>query len=382
MSRTVGVYDLATTDWRVEVDKTAVANYTFYNLTKAVSFGEMNSILLETVQLLSILIGFAGAVINLVVFVTLCAFKEFHKNTTSLLIINQTLIDAIASLAMTVTMIIHRTGASDYAVGFNRRLLCYLFDNSSFIGATMNASAFSLLLIALERYVKVVHPVKHRNNFRPWMVKLGVIAPWIDGLVVVLMPAWLTSDVVDGVCSIALAKSFAGKPYFAFLFVWHDMVPFFMFILCYSKILSVVRRQNRIFAEKHQPSIVTAGPSSDWAENNVHATNDFHMRGATEGADANKVSGRGLMTQEEKKVILTMLTITVCCIICWFPLDLFLIFYGYLPQSVATTGSLVLTVLAYMYVLLNAVIYSLRLGTFTRMWVSLRRLAGVIVKLL
>jgi hypothetical protein len=67
----------------------------------------------------------------------------------------------------------------------------------------MEASTVSLIVIALECYFKIVHPVKHRNNFRPWMVKLGVIAPWIDGLLVVILPAWLTSDVVDGVCNIA-----------------------------------------------------------------------------------------------------------------------------------------------------------------------------------
>lgn len=382
MSWTVAVYDLATTDWRIAVNKTTtVATSVFYNFTKTVPFDDMNSTMLATVQLLLILIGFSGTFIDLVVFVTLCVIKEFHKNTTNVLIINQTIVDAVASLALTVTTIIHKMRASDYATGFNRRLLCYLFDNNCLIGATMNASSFSLLIIALERYIKVVHPVEHRNNFRPWMVKLGVIAPWIDGLFVVILPAWLKTDLVDGVCSVAWVKPSAGQPYFAFVFVWHDIVPLVTFIFCYSKILSVVRRQNRIFAEKRQPSTATAGPSSGWTENDVHATNNFSMRGATEGAGANEDNGHKLISNEEKKVILTMLTVTACYTICCFPLDLFMIFLGSLPFTVAYTNSLILTVLAYMNLLVNAVIFIIRLRIITRMWLALRRLVDATVTL-
>jgi hypothetical protein len=71
-----------------------------------------------------------------------------------------------------------------------------------------------------------------------------------------------------------------------------------------------------------------------------------------------------------------MLTVTACCVITWFPLELFLSFSGTLPQTVAATGSSVLAVLAYLNVLLNGVIYSFRLGVITRSWQALRRLCG------
>jgi hypothetical protein len=58
----------------------------------------------------------------------------------------------------------------------------------SFLGAAVYSSNFSLVVIALERYLKVVHPVKYRNNLRPWMVKVGIIAPWLDGLLIVTLP--------------------------------------------------------------------------------------------------------------------------------------------------------------------------------------------------
>jgi hypothetical protein len=200
-------------------------------------------------------------VVNGFVVFALFAFKDFRKNTTNVFIGNQSLIDVVACIALVVTSIIQKTGASNYAVGFNKRILCWFFDNTSFLGAAMNASKFSLAVITLERYFKVVHSVKYRNNLRPWMIKLGVIVPWLDGLLLVIFPISLTSDVVDGVCRKAIEKPEAGKSYNMFKFVWHFLLPLVIFIFCYTNIIYVVRRQNRIVAETGQPRSSTVGPT-------------------------------------------------------------------------------------------------------------------------
>jgi hypothetical protein len=336
--------------------------------------------MMKTVQLLLIVICIVGIVVNVFVFVTYSASKEFCKNTTNVFICSQIIIDAIASLAMATTISIRETGATNCTVGIRRQILCWLFENFSFIGATMHASTSSLIVIALERYFKIVHPVKHRNNFCPWMVKVGVIAPWIDGLLLVILPEWLMSDVVDGMCRFALGEFQAGKPYFIFIFIWHDIVPLSIFLYCYGKILIVVRRQNLIFGEINQSNNVTAGFSSGCSGKEVHATKEFCMTSAKGGPSAYEESDHRQISSAERKIILTMLTLTVCYIICWFPLDLFLIFYGFLPKTVASMGSLLMAIPAYVNVVLNAVIYSFRLGVITRSWRALRRLGSAVVK--
>jgi len=35
---------------------------------------------------------------------------------------------------------------------------------------------------SIARPLKIVHPIKHRQNFRPWMNRVGVALPWIDGI--------------------------------------------------------------------------------------------------------------------------------------------------------------------------------------------------------
>jgi hypothetical protein len=374
MSWTAAFSDFATTDWSVVANQTttSVAN-TINTSSKSSSVDETSSTMIATVQRLSIFIGFVGTFINLFLFVTLTVFKEFRKNTTNVFICNQMATDAALSLALTVTMITRQIRAFDYAVGFGKRILCWFLDNTSLIGATMEASTVSLIVIALECYFKIVHPVKHRNNFRSWMVKLGVIAPWINGLLVVILPAWLTSDVVDGVCNIAMKKSNAGQLYFIFKFIWHDILPVLTFIFCYSKILIVVRHQNRISTLTNRPNYVTAGQSSRSAANNFRATIELSMREATGGSRTNEDISHRQISNAEKKVIVTMLTVTACYITCWFPLDLFLIFVRLLPLTVVSIGDPVLTIIAYMNVLLNAVIYSFRFGVITRVWRAFRR---------
>ena len=64
----------------------------------------------------------------------------------------------------------------------------------------MNAEKVGLVVITLERYVKVVHAVAHRKYYRNWMTTVGVVVPWIAGFSTVLIPALLTTREVAGQC--------------------------------------------------------------------------------------------------------------------------------------------------------------------------------------
>jgi hypothetical protein len=301
----------------------------------------------------------------------LFAFKDLRTNTTNVFIGNQSLIDVVACIALAVTSIIQKTGASNYAVGFHKRILCWFFDNISFLGAAMNASKFSLAVITLERYFKVVHSVKYRNNLRPWMIKLGVIVPWL----LVIFPISLTSDVVDGVCRKAVEKPDAGKSYGMFKFVWHFLLPLLIFIFCYTNIIYVVRRQNRIVAETGQPRSSTVDPTVRQPPSGVKAhksTTDGEFSMAVQ--DGRDQEDRHVY-HAERKITRMMIMITTCFVICWFPIDFYLAIFWFIPNiSISLTGGLIMTVLSYMNILLNAVIYSSHLGIVKRSQHAFRKL--------
>jgi hypothetical protein len=327
-----------------------------------------------TTETLLIAVGIIGAAINGFVIFVFSSFKELRKNTTNVLIVNQTAIDIIACMALTATMIIEKTRASDNTVGFIRRIMCWFFDNYCILGASLCAYKFSLVVVTLERYVKVVHPVKHRNDLRPWMIKLGIIVPWIDSFLSIFLPLTLTSDVVDDVCHIALQGSENGRAFSTFVFAKYFLLPLLVFIFCYSRILTVVRRQNRIRTEASlQPSSATAGPSGGnrrlpGVEVDVPSTEQSAKLRRKNNANAIADPGDQQTSKMEKKVIRTMLTISACYIICWFPMDFYQILYCFLPRQVSSSaaGTQFMIVLAYTNVVLTAAIYSIYLGAISR----------------
>lgn len=79
--------------------------------------------------------------------------------------------------------------------------LCVLVDGASLILFGMNGGTLSVVVITLERYWKIVHPIHHRKRYRRWMLRLGLALPWLNGFASHLLPAIGTTRIVDGVCS-------------------------------------------------------------------------------------------------------------------------------------------------------------------------------------
>lgn len=64
----------------------------------------------------------------------------------------------------------------------------------------MYGSVYGLVVITVERYVKVVYLVAHRNRYRRWMTYVGVAAPWLIGLVTSIVPSVTAARFDDGTC--------------------------------------------------------------------------------------------------------------------------------------------------------------------------------------
>jgi hypothetical protein len=189
----------------------------------------------------------------------------------------------------------------------------------------------------------------------------------------------LTSHVVDGVCHTIYENVKSGGLYFTFVFVWHFLFPLVIFIFCYSKILAVVRRQTRITNGKGHTKSDVAGPSGSQntpgANEHVLVTMKSFKRRAEEGSSAGEECAVQQLSHAEKKIIRTMLTVTIFFVICWFPADFYLVInYWQFEQFPVSRVLLFLTFLAYMDVLLNAVIYSHHLSIFNRCWRAVREL--------
>ena len=75
-----------------------------------------------------------------------------------------------------------------------------LIENDALMSSAVYGSVYGLVVITVERYVKIVHPVAHRNHYQRWMTRVGVATPWLIGLLTSSVPSLTTAKFVDGRC--------------------------------------------------------------------------------------------------------------------------------------------------------------------------------------
>ena len=81
-------------------------------------------------------------------------------------------------------------------------VFCYMFDSAAVESPPTFGSVSCLVIITLERYVKIVHPVSHRKYFRKWMLHVGVAIPWINGFLTGFLPDVITTRFENGECTV------------------------------------------------------------------------------------------------------------------------------------------------------------------------------------
>ena len=77
---------------------------------------------------------------------------------------------------------------------------CLLFDAGTLITLGAYGGIASIVVVTLDRFWKIVHPIHHRKYYQPWMLKVGLFLPWLNGIAVGLLPAVATSRIINGKC--------------------------------------------------------------------------------------------------------------------------------------------------------------------------------------
>lgn len=255
--------------------------------TSATAVAELGPVIF---RIIVIVIATVGALANATVLYTLCKSKQLKMQAVNMLFINQMSLDLFSCVSVIVTYSLWIDNV--YLSGTSGYLLCIflLSDNTLWFG--LYGSKVSLVSIAIERYVKIVHPIWHKRNFRPWMTYLGVSAAWIIGALASFVVGTLTTVVVDGQCFWgAVWPGDALKTIYAILnFTLFFVMILLVFAFCYGRIVLAVRRQARTFAVQH-------------------ANNPL--------ANANSIQSLRIQMNAVK----TMIAISAAFVIFWLPID-------------------------------------------------------------
>ena len=200
MEQTVWTIAGSVTEMIQTVDNN-VSVETTYELTTDLTIPPKLFFLSELYSTVMLAVSIIGVLTNSVVLAVLVlAHREYGSNVNTL-IANQCAIDLFccASVVFTRMMILgHDIAYRDNQLVDN--IICITVGSGLLASVGAVADKLGLVVITLERYVKIVHFIAHRKYCRSWMTKVAVALPWIGGTCLILFPAIATTRVVDGQC--------------------------------------------------------------------------------------------------------------------------------------------------------------------------------------
>jgi hypothetical protein len=79
-------------------------------------------------------------------------------------------------------------------------------------------------------------------------------------------------------------------------------------------------------------------------------------------ASASTVVGQQPVSATERKIVRMMIIVFVCSFICWFPANICMVIYTFYPVSFIAIDYVILTMLAYLNVVANPIIYGAHFG--------------------
>ena len=182
-----------------------------------------------------------GILGNLIVIVVIAKSTTMRKILTNILILNQSCIDLMAAVCIMLTTT--KTSVAHDLSGILDEIYCRFWLSDLPLWSFLISSSYSLIMLTVERYVAVVHPIFHHNSFSKRTVIIMAAASWFPGLIVMLALLVPTSGVIDGRCSVLTLfaslwwQKFCGVA----LFIAQYLIPITVFMICYGRIFLYLR---------------------------------------------------------------------------------------------------------------------------------------------
>ncbi|KAI0242710.1 hypothetical protein LSAT2_011785, partial [Lamellibrachia satsuma] len=197
----------------------------------------------EHKQLAYALIASIGIIGNAVTIVVIAQCSKMRNKFSNILILNQCSIDLATSLFMLVSKTI--TFSDGNLSGLGGELYCRFWLTEFLLWSLMISSSYNLMVLTLERCVRVVHPLFHHKFLSKAKILAFAAAAWWPGPILMLCFHVPTSGVIDGHC--AFIHPYVNESWMkargVVLFVMQYLLPITVFITCYIRMFMRLRTQ-------------------------------------------------------------------------------------------------------------------------------------------
>jgi len=170
--------------------------------------------------------------------------RDAKKRAINLLIINQNLLELSCCIlaVISVSVQIH----SSYLTGAFGNFVCAIFLTDTVSYCALYGSITNLVVLSVERYLKVVHHCWSKRHLKRWMVRSAMALAWITGIASTAPPSFIMSRVEDGICLSDFESPKTDRVLGSCTLVIFFTFPLIIFIYCYGRVVVLMRRQMRV----------------------------------------------------------------------------------------------------------------------------------------
>ncbi|CAJ0591923.1 unnamed protein product [Cylicocyclus nassatus] len=183
-------------------------------------------------------------------------------------------------------------------------------------GASVFVAAFSLTLIAIDRYMMVVAP--HRKRINPSQARFVMICLWLIAVLITFPYSWYMALVeYEGLCGKFCTEAWPNerirRAYTVFVLVAQFVVPFVIMFYCYTRIFRDLRKRTREkLRQMNERSLVLAASMPVLsAMNRKMNTSNIHV--------LEQCQRKCILLQRTRKNTVVLVLVMLFFFISWFP---------------------------------------------------------------
>lgn len=202
----------------------------------------------------NIIIGSIGLVGNVFVIIVIIFFTSMHKQLANHFVINQSIIDAVSSLFVIADYISSKSRIAPTLIPneFASEFYCRVWYNQVLLWGSYLSSTYNLVVLTIERYMKIVHPIFHKNSFSSLKSKLLIVFVWLFGVSFQALYTIPPTRIVNGRCrTVSFWPNDATQQIVAYvIIIVQYFLPLVVFIVAYTKTIRQFLRRAKIHNEQ------------------------------------------------------------------------------------------------------------------------------------